>query len=304
MNASNYAVTGDANGTTDSTIWAKLTAGGSTLKKQNKTIAGKSVSVVTAVVEGVPYGAASPRSTSARPVFSNVNFKNCIINRGTNALFINCTFDGVTFIDGAKTMEDSSTATYTLGNNVRFMDCTFTGPIAQGDKSQSTAPAPTKTTLLTNNWEFNGATTIDFTMPAKDGVADSAALALIKDQATIMAPQTNIEMGSFTAPGAAKCSFQGVVVAGLFDVRGVAKIDGSIITLYDRSAADTQTLGYFGANDSSSNQGQPDSALQQAGGAAYGSIHIRYNPYRTLPDGINLCVSLLPDATTWREVAP
>lgn len=322
-NGTATAVTGSNNTPADSASWpAQFIAAGDTspvwvqVKNANGTnktdASGRLIKALTQITENVPYGASNPRGTVTRKVFSGVNFKNCIINRGTNALFVNCTFDGVTFVDGDKAMgNDYTTTVLAKGNTLRFESCTFTGPIAQGDKSSTDnsgnkAPAPPNFTLATNNWEFTGATTIDFKLPAKDGSSDSTALANLKEQATMMCPQTNIEMGSFTAPGQAKCSFQGVVVAGVFDVRGVANIDGTIVALDQGrdSVLDTITLGYFGSNDAATSQGEPDPALSKAGGAAYGRIHIRFNPYRTLPDGINLCVSMLPDATTWREVAP
>lgn len=310
-----YSVSGDANGTTNNTYIANLS---SMLPKDTRgnllateTVRKNSKGVVVAVTENVPYGStdSARRGTVTRPVFSNLNFKNCIINRGTNPLFINCRFDGVTFIDGSASMSDSNSLTNGSGNSIRFVDCTFTGPLAQGDKSRTDAPAPTSLTVNSNNWEFSGATVFDLRsvaeggMGSKDGLSDSSALAAIKEQATIMAPQTNIEMGSFTAPGKSSCSFQGVVVAGVFDVRGVAYIDGSIVALDARNAADTVTLGYFGPNDANANQGQPDPTMQTQG-VAYGGIHIRFNPYRSLPDGINLAVSMRPDPTTWREVTP
>lgn len=292
--------TGDANGTLDATQISKLQSGGSTLTYTTKTIAGKSVKVLTSVTEIVPYGSTNPRSTVTRPVFSNLTFRNCVINRGTNALFLNCTFDGVTFVDGAYNMA-KSTADYANGNNFRFESCTFTGPIAQGDALTNLghqAEAPSSYTDYTNSWEFTGATGFDLSANSKD----STALATLKQQATIMAPRTNIEMGSFTAPGQATCSFQGVVVAGCFDVRGVADIDGTII-IPTNAGPGNCTLGYFGPDDNATNAGDPDPTMVK-NGSSYGRIHIRFNPFRSLPNGITLKVTLLPDTTSWREVTP
>lgn len=47
-------------------------------------------------VEGTPYGVASPADWYRRPVYRNLTFRNTVIPMGTNALFINCTFVGVT----------------------------------------------------------------------------------------------------------------------------------------------------------------------------------------------------------------
>lgn len=48
------------------------------------------------VTEGTPYGAPAPADWYRRPVYRNLTFRNVVIPRGTNALFINCTFVGVT----------------------------------------------------------------------------------------------------------------------------------------------------------------------------------------------------------------
>jgi hypothetical protein len=48
------------------------------------------------VVEGVPYGAPSPADWYRRPVYRGLTFRNTVIPQGTNALFIECTFVGVT----------------------------------------------------------------------------------------------------------------------------------------------------------------------------------------------------------------
>lgn len=277
----------DFNGTKSATNINKLTAGGSTLVYTGST--------VTSVTENVPYGSttATRRSTVTRPVFSNMTFNNVVISKGTNALFLNCVFNGVTFVDGTYNMGTS----YSNGNNLRFESCSFTGPIAQGDTATSghIGEAPNAYTDYTNSWEFTGATGFDLSVAAND----TSPLAVIKKQATIMAPRTNIEMGSFTAPGQATCSFQGVVVAGCFDVRGIADIDGTIIVA--DTAAGNCTLGYFGANDNATNSGQPDPSMVTG---SYGKIHIRFNPFRSLPNGINMRVTLLPDTTSWREVTP
>jgi len=49
--------------------------------------------------EGVPYGSAAPYDYYNRPIYRDMTFKNVRIPRGTNAVFENCTFIGVTFID-------------------------------------------------------------------------------------------------------------------------------------------------------------------------------------------------------------
>lgn len=48
------------------------------------------------MVESTPYGSPTPADWYRRPVYRNLTFRNTTIPRGTNALFINCTFVGVT----------------------------------------------------------------------------------------------------------------------------------------------------------------------------------------------------------------
>jgi hypothetical protein len=158
------------------------------------------------------------------------------------------------------------------GNNLRFHNCTFKGPVA-GNYS-------TAYTHFANSWEFTGATLFDNQ---------------VDQTVTILSPQVNIEMGSFTNPEAAPSTLIGVVVAGNIDIRGTSIVDGSIIVTGD--GAGNTTLGYFGASDSDTNP----SALPEGG---YGRLSIRYNPNRALPDGINVAIDITPDPTTYSEGLP
>jgi hypothetical protein len=84
-----------------------------------------------------------------------------------------------------------------------------------------------------------------------------------------------------------------VVVAGNLDIRGTSIVDGSIIVTGD--GAGNTTLGYFGASDGDTNP----VALPESG--TYGRLMVRYNPYRTMPDGINIAVELAEKIDTYRE---
>jgi hypothetical protein len=253
------------------------------------------------LVEHTPSGSASWQATYQRPVFKNMTFVNCKIPKGLNALFQNCTFQGTTFVDMSTNITDSSgrtttdpsagmtwaqrmrsgsfsanttlTATnsygFTDGNNLHFDGCTINGPIATA--------SPTAYTHFSNSWEFTGATYFN-------NVADQTA--------TIVAPQTNIEMGSYTDPSKAPSTLVGVVVVGNLDIRGTTLVDGSVIVT--GIGAGNTTLGYFGDSDSSSDP----NAVPSTG---WGKINLRYNPNRPLPDGINMMIEVLPDADTYKE---
>jgi hypothetical protein len=257
---------------------------------------------VNTAAEQTPYGSTAWQATYKRPVFKNVHFVNVRIPKGMNALFDNCTFDGVTFIElqtnitnssgqtttnyndgktwaqkmtsgsfSTNTVLTSSNSTgYVQGNNLRFNDCTMNGPLA--------SDVPTAYTHFANSWEFTGATTFNNT-------ADQTA--------TMVCPQTNIEMGSFTDPSKAPSTLVGVVVTGNIDIRGSSVIDGSIIVTGDGAGNTTQ--GWFGPSDASTDTG---SQMPEGG---WGRLNIRYNPNRAMPDGINVAIDVLPDPDTYAE---
>jgi hypothetical protein len=176
--------------------------------------------------------------------------------------------NGATFGPDLALTYDNSQG-FEKGNNLRFHNTTFNGPIASN--------YATAYTHFTNSWEFTGATMFDNK---------------VDQTATLVAPQTNIEMGSFTNPGAAPSTLLGVVVAGNIDIRGTTMVDGSIIVTGDGSG--NTTLGYFGPND-----GDTSAVALPEGG--FGMLGIHYNPYRTLPDGINLPIMITGRIDTYRE---
>jgi hypothetical protein len=237
-----------------------------------------------------------------------MKFKNVRIPKGMNALFDNCTFEGVTYVEvtqnittsGGQTTTDkndgmtwsqrmisgsfSNNTTLTPanskgfndGNNLRFNNCTVNGPL--------TSDVPTAYTHFTNSWEFTGATTFD-----NKWIDPNSG----QTTATIVAPQVNIEMGSFTDPTSAPSTLKGVVVAGNLDIRGSSVVDGSIIITGDGAGNTTQ--GWFGPSDGSTD---PSSPMPEGG---WGHLNIRYNPNRALPDGINVAIDILPNVDTYLE---
>jgi Tfp pilus assembly protein PilX len=250
--------------------------------------------------EKTPFGSTSYQATIRRPIFRNVTFRNCRIPKGLNALFDNCTFEGVTFVDLTTSITNSagqvttnpndgmnwskkmisgtfSASTvltsansfgYQNGNNLRFNNCTVKGPLVSS--------TPTAYTHFGNSWEFTGATLFSNTWV--DGSGQTTA--------TVLAAQTNIEMGSFTDPAGATSTLIGVIVAGNIDIRGSSIIDGSIVVTGD--GAGNTTLGWFGPSD-----GDTDTASPMPEGG-YGRLNVRFNPYRPLPDGINMPLDIVP----------
>jgi Tfp pilus assembly protein PilX len=269
----------------------------------NGGVAPPATSTTLWIEDKTPWGSQTYQAMYKRPVFKNLTLRNVIIPKGLNPLFESCTFEGVTYVDmtrnitnpsgGVTTSKDdgmtwskrmkagmgtfsnttvlttSNSLGYTDGNNIRFNNCNFKGPLAGG--------YATAYTHFSNSWEFTGSTNFD-------NVWDQSA--------TILSPQVNIEMGAFEKVGSSQSRLVGVVVVGNIDIRGCATIDGSIIVTGD--GAGSTTLGYFGPNDGDTD---PD-----AGGAlGVGRLNLRYNPNRVLPDGINIAVDLAPQIKTYRE---
>jgi hypothetical protein len=271
----------------------------------DKIISGANATETSTVTEGSPKGTDTPQATYKRPVFKNVKFVNCKIAKGTNALFQNCTFEGVTYVDLQTNVTDSGGATtsdpskgmtwskkmnsgytfksttaltattskgFSQGNNLRFDACIVNGPIASA--------VPSAYTHFTNNWEFNGTTVFNNT-------SDPTA--------TILAPNTNVDCGSFDAPPTGPLptsSLTGVVVAGNVNMRGGAwNVDGSIIIT--GNGGKNTTLGYFGDTDAAVD---PD-AIPTGG---FGRIALRYNPTRAMPSGILVPLTVIRMPETYQ----
>ena len=108
-----------------------------------------------------------------------------------------------------------------------------------------------------------------------------------------MAPQTNIEMGSYNTPSTAPSTLVGMVVAGNIDFRGATTIDGSIVVTGD--GAGNTTLGFFGNNDGETDPGEI------GGGQKYGRLMLRYNRNRIVPDGLVMPIDITPRTSSYRE---
>ncbi len=136
---------------------------------------GEFVDASVADYEAVPFGSTGAYDYYRRPIFRNMTFTNVRIPKGTNALFEDCTFIGVTFVETNEECSDfnwnyagaverkesppgSGNFTYPLrfpslkatipstmeevadtrveSNNIRFDGCTFLGSIAGAKPSE------------------------------------------------------------------------------------------------------------------------------------------------------------------------
>ncbi len=132
-------------------------------------------------IESTPYGSPAPADWYARPVYDNITFRNVVIPMGTNALFVNCTFVGVTRV--ATYVDNSHPSWVFYGEQERDpttggLKLRYPPPPAESDaqldKSYSTPGAPNYDTLpdpLTVPVDLNGDGT------ANDQVTDSKKLA-------------------------------------------------------------------------------------------------------------------------------
>jgi hypothetical protein len=284
------------------------------------------------VTEEVPFGSPYPYDFYNRTVYRDMTFTDVRIPKGSNALFINCTFDGVTYIesntelanqfnfnyagmneaDGSEKHPDKYVLadpdgdpddpdnqiydTKAESNNLRFHDCTFTGPVVTG--------TPNGFSQVRNKLTFTGNAKFDV---EASPTLSSTEKRLYKRSA-LLAPNYSVEMGTFVAPyeTTETVNLQGAVVAGLIDMRGKVSVHGSVITTFkpqadvgpvlgDSAPQFNTTLGYFSASD-----GDLEAELPTAG---LGIIQVRYDPTIPLPDGVVGPIELRPVMATYRETA-
>jgi hypothetical protein len=165
------------------------------------------------VVEYFPHAASNysrPRDGSStsftRHVYQNQTFTNALLPNNRHALFDNCTFEGVLYIDCDKTRTSKS---YT--NNVRFENCTFDGTII--------TDVPQSLNWKNNCLYFTGEATFD----NQSGI----------QEATILAPHFNVNLGNTNPQQSDNNILTGAIVGGIVDVRGNAQIYGTIISMCD-----------------------------------------------------------------------
>ena len=188
--------------------------------------------------ETTPLGSFSPYDLYLRPIYRGITFRNALIPMGTNALFEDCTFLGVTYVETetlcqdpnwnyAGALEDADPGTgflirlrfgdlfsshpdlgevqdsKVLSNNLRFEDCTFLGSLA-GD-------TPGEYTHWRNKIQITGASRFfaDPNDPDLKNQPDGAELnALLESlpaeqivemkKSSIMMPGWSVDVGSFT----------------------------------------------------------------------------------------------------------
>jgi hypothetical protein len=200
-----------------------------------------------------------------RHVYENQTFSNVRLPDNRNALFRNCTFEDVLYIDCYK----SGNSYY---NNVRFEDCEFNGTIVtdvpQQFKWQHNVLYFTGEAIFNNNSGYQ--------------------------EATILAPHFNVNLGNTNPDAGENNILTGAIVGGIVDVRGNAEIYGTIISMCDTTCWSSGYVTNIGAtlNDGGSETTEPGDV---------GTIEITPDQGQMLPSGISSPIIIKPLLGTYNE---
>jgi hypothetical protein len=138
-----------------------------------------------------------------RHVYESQTFTDSYLPDNRNALFRNCTFEGILYVDCNK----SGSINY---NNVRFEDCTFNGAVI--------TDVPEVLKWQHNCLYYTGSATFQ-----------NEAMA----EATILAPHFNVNLGNTDPTAGDTNELTGAIVGGIVDIRGNAQVYGTIISMCD-----------------------------------------------------------------------
>jgi hypothetical protein len=200
-----------------------------------------------------------------RHVYENMTFTNSKLPNNYNALFRNCTFEEVLYVDCAK-------STSTNYNNVRFEDCTFNGVIVTDTPSQL-------------KWQHNA---LYFTGQATFENTSSI------QEATILAPHFNVNLGNTNPVQSDNNVLKGAIIGGIVDVRGNAQIEGTIISMCDTTQWSSGYVTNIGATLN-------DGGLETTVLGDVGVISITPDAGQMLPSGILSPIVLKPLYNTYSE---
>ena len=218
--------------------------------------------------ESIPWESDGGYDWYQRPVYKDMIFNNVRIPQGTNAVFEDCMFVGVTWVETTEDVADpnwnyvgavvpdgsgayvaqfgglvaeSGGVTYLdtrdVSNNIRFHDCTFLGSIA-GD-------VPSEFTHWRNKIQVTGESRffIDPNDPDLAAQADGATLQAVLNsidpadreqlaRSSVLMPGWSVEIGAFQNNEAVGVKLTGTIVSGLLDLRGVVDVHGTILSTY------------------------------------------------------------------------
>jgi hypothetical protein len=199
-----------------------------------------------------------------RYIYKDQTFTDQRLPANKNALFINCAFNDLLYVDCGNT-----TSNY---NNVRFDNCTFNGTIVSN--------TPQSLNWQRNCLYFTGAATFD----NETGI----------EEATILAPHFNVNLGNTNPTPSDDNVLTGAIVGGIVDVRGNAQIYGTIISMCDTSQWSSGYVTNIGAT-----LGDGGSETTDLGDV--GVISITPEEDKMLPSGITSPIVIKPLQDTYSE---
>ena len=196
-----------------------------------------------------------------RYVYENKTFTDQRLPAGRNAVFKNCTFEGILYVD----------TTNSTGNNIRFDNCQFNGPIITS--------TPHNMEWMKNCLYFTGSATFQNTA---------------MKEATILAPNFNVNLGNTNPVGGESNKLTGAVIGGIVDVRGNAQINGTIISMCDTSQWSSGYVTNIGATLN-------DGGSETTSLGDIGVISITPDKDRMLPSGITTPIVIKPLRGSYSE---
>jgi len=215
--------------------------------------------------DGTPYNTWNKKLT--RHVYENQTFTNARLPNNYNALFKNCTFEEVLYIDCSK----SGSSYY---NNVRFENCTYNGVIV--------SDTPEIFKWVDNCLYFTGAATFENTSSIQE--------------ATILAPHFNVNLGNTNPEQSENNVLTGAIVGGIVDIRGNAQIYGTIISMCDTTQWPSGYVTNIGAT-------LDDGGSETTELGDIGVIGITPDMDQMLPSGITSPIVIKPLKDTYSEGA-
>jgi Tfp pilus assembly protein PilX len=215
--------------------------------------------------DGTPGHTSNPKFN--RNVYENQTFTNAKLPDNRNALFRNCTFEEVLYIDCSK-----SGSTYY--NNVRFENCAFNGVIV--------TDVPETFKWMYNCLYFTGEATFNNTSSTQE--------------ATILAPHFNVNLGNTNPEQSENNVLTGAIIGGIVDVRGNAQIYGTIISMCDTTQWPSGYVTNIGAT-------LDDGGSETTELGDVGVIDITPDEDQMLPNGIMSPIVIKPFQNTYSEGA-
>ncbi|MBN2128731.1 MAG: pilus assembly PilX N-terminal domain-containing protein [Sedimentisphaerales bacterium] len=203
----------------------------------------------------------------SRHVYENQTFTNALLPVNRHALFKNCTFEEVLYVDCYKS---STSQPYT--NNVRFENCTFNGVIV--------TDVPQPFDWIDNCLYFTGAANFNNRSSVQE--------------ATILAPHFNVNLGNTNPETSDHNVLTGAIVGGIVDVRGNAQIDGTIISMYDTTPHSSGYVTNIGAT-------LEDGGSETTELGDVGVIAVTPREDMMLPSGITSPIIIIPKQETYAE---